>query len=27
LLHFNAAGYQLLAPKLDPLIDKLENSP
>jgi lysophospholipase L1-like esterase len=23
LLHFNAAGYQLLAPKLDPLIDRL----
>jgi beta-glucosidase len=27
LLHFSGAGYQLLAPKLDPLIDKLENSP
>jgi lysophospholipase L1-like esterase len=27
LLHFNAAGYRLLAPKLAPLIDKLENSP
>jgi beta-glucosidase len=27
LLHFSGAGYSLLAPKLDPLIDRLENAP
>jgi len=27
LLHFTAAGYRRLAPRLDPLIDKLESGP
>jgi lysophospholipase L1-like esterase len=27
LLHFNAAGYERLAPKLDPLIDRLVGGP
>jgi len=27
LLHFNAAGYGRLAPKLDPLIDRLVRTP